>query len=235
MASRCLSSQQSSFFDATTEFKDIGFWSLDFWCFDRMLKSCSDQTYLLLAIRFLGLYWNGSAVEIYVRSNGFDDPALIKFAIGLISHWEVHFSQPETKKDSRNFVMRLFQLSLDFINGVILSFQFSEAREVDERLEYEARLARCVDVFQVHHFLRSSWYHVEFLAPKYDFIWESWSELCRKYLSNPGSAKLRQELVRLEDIHGPSLLKRFRFRRNSVIDREQKARAASDGEFRSDW
>lgn len=55
----------------------------------------------------------------------------------------------------------------------------------------------------------------------------TWKALCYAYLPNPEHAKLRERLLRLEDIHGPGMRKRFRPEEGSVAAKKEQARLPS--------
>lgn len=55
----------------------------------------------------------------------------------------------------------------------------------------------------------------------------TWKDLCRTYLPNPEHAKLREQLLRLEDILGPAMRQRFPPKIGSIAAEQEKARLSS--------
>ncbi|KLO10512.1 hypothetical protein SCHPADRAFT_515258 [Schizopora paradoxa] len=91
--------------------------------------------------------------------------------------------------------------------------------ELDGRSGY-AWLAMWVDAFKLHQFLRRT--EFQKYSKDHPLVCKPWGELCHESLPNPEHAKLRQILLRLEDIYGFAICNRFPPEKGSAIDRGQK-------------
>lgn len=61
----------------------------------------------------------------------------------------------------------------------------------------------------------------------YPFVSESWRELCYDFPPNAEHTKLREKLLRLDDVHGHTMFTRFPPQKYSLLDNEEKARDKS--------
>ncbi|KLO10507.1 hypothetical protein SCHPADRAFT_892292 [Schizopora paradoxa] len=210
LTSRCLESHRGSFVEATTQFDGAEFQSLDFSHFEGLLSSCG--------------YWNCRGIEDYVQNKGFDDLALVNLATGLITSWELYFSQPETEDGSFS-CFRPTYLSFGFILGMTRSLQKVDIGQNDELLEYDARLAVWVATFKLHHILRSSSYYAKHSKERTPIARLVWEDLCVESHPSPKHAELRRNLLRLEDVYGRVMRKRFPPSAESLLYREEKFEA----------
>ncbi|KLO10519.1 hypothetical protein SCHPADRAFT_906835 [Schizopora paradoxa] len=220
LASRCLSSHQSSFFEDITQFDDVDRESLDFLQFEGLLLSCGDVTDFVLALRLIELYWDREGVEGYILDKGFNDPVIVQFANGLIIWLEIYVSEPDPNKRVP-FLFTVFRLTNTLLEGVTRSSRNVNIDGLDRRFEYDATIAMWAVVFKMYHFLRS-------IEPRrvviedIPVLCKPWRELCHESLPNPEHVKLRQSLLRLEDIHGSAIRNSFPPEENSAMDREGK-------------
>ncbi|KLO14304.1 hypothetical protein SCHPADRAFT_317932 [Schizopora paradoxa] len=212
------------FLKAANEFYLDEHSSLDFTKFEVLLLSCSNETDLLLALHYLDLHWNGEGVEDHVRAKGYDGPALLKFALGLIYYWELRFSKPE-RKAWRLLISRPFSLSIKLIHGMIVSLQGVDRAVLDDLSTSTTKLAVWASILKLHHIVRSASYLTERVPEKYSDVWKSWHSLCLAYtpLANHGDTKLQQMLISMEDEYLPAMYKRFPPQEESVIDIEEKS------------
>ncbi|KLO08250.1 hypothetical protein SCHPADRAFT_894016 [Schizopora paradoxa] len=226
LASRCLSPQSSPFLKAAIDLDTAGWSSLNFLCFEVLLLSCSDicnsdTTDLLLAIHFIACSWDSNGIEDYVQREGIAGAALVKFVTGLVAHWELKFSLKPWSFYSSAF----FSITGALIDGLMRPLRVLGPAASNELLEDETRLAVCTAVFKLHHFLRS---HNNGKSISDALISKTWKEVCFRSLPDPGQKNLRRKLLRLQDIHGAVMCKRFPPVEDSLIDREERARAELD-------
>lgn len=87
---------------------------------------------------------------MYVRRKGFDDPVLLKFAIGFIALWEVNLSPTMCYFYLRSFELTSGRLTHDMCKGL----RNVEPDIFDVYLENNTRLAIWVEVFKLHWILR---------------------------------------------------------------------------------
>ncbi|KLO14315.1 hypothetical protein SCHPADRAFT_939614 [Schizopora paradoxa] len=218
---RCLTSDPNSAIEAAPQFGADEFESWDFSLFEELLRNCSDVADLLLANRIIHVYWNRDekGIAAYVRRKGPDDPALGKFAAGLVVHWEFCFSQP-SRDVKETYVWEPLRITKPFLDGMWKSLRDMEIKLLAELLEDDTRLAVWVDVFKVRHLLRSikedSW--KTWADIKRFYIEKTWKDLCYENLPNPDQSSLRRKLLCLEDIHGPQMRERFPPQEGSWID-----------------
>ncbi|KLO14308.1 hypothetical protein SCHPADRAFT_939611 [Schizopora paradoxa] len=223
LASRCLASHQGEFVKAATQFYVCKYSSLNFSHFEELLVSCADATDLLIAVQFVAWYWHRNDVNDYVQNRGFEGPAIVKFAIGLITHWEVHFSQPEAT--SLFLFSPPFYLTMSFIYGMMLSLKSSVTNVVNELFQDNGQLTVWVDVFKLHHFVRR--YYSKLFGKEYPLVSKSWGELCLENLPKDEHTNLRHKMLHLEDVLGGVMRKRLPPQIDSAIDREEKAKSDS--------
>lgn len=63
----------------------------------------------------------------------------------------------------------------------------------------------------------------KWLTSEFPSIAKPWNELCHDYLPSSEHAKLREKLLRLEDMHGPWMRKRFPPDEGSLAAEEEEA------------
>ncbi|KLO10524.1 hypothetical protein SCHPADRAFT_516060 [Schizopora paradoxa] len=223
LASRCLSSHQNSFFEAVVQFDGVRNWSLDFSDFEDLLLSCGDASDSLFALRFIDWYWNRE--EDFSWSEGLKASALKQLANGLFTWWEVYSSHPNPDGWGIS-PYSTFILGNKLLEGMTRSSRKVDTDRPDGRFGYNTQLAMWADIFKVHQFLRSSGPFGR-TKSEYPLVCTSWGELCHESLPKPEHANLRQSLLRMEDIYGSALDKRFTPRGGSVIDLEDRFLAST--------
>ncbi|KLO18461.1 hypothetical protein SCHPADRAFT_955046 [Schizopora paradoxa] len=206
LASRCLSTHQSSFLDVTAQFDDVKAQSLDFSHFEGLLLSCDDTAGFLFAPVFIFWYWDRrvNSLQDYLQRKGFDDLAIANFVSSFTTGCELRFIRPTI----------WVWISPPFIYGMMCSLRNAGTDELDELLECDSRLAVWVGIFKLHHI-------------QYPLVYKSWRELCHESIPGPEHAKLRQKMRRLKNVYGPAMQKNFPPEEGSKIDREEKSRAKS--------
>ncbi|KLO10520.1 hypothetical protein SCHPADRAFT_942793 [Schizopora paradoxa] len=231
LSSRCLS-RSNSLIDATAQLDPLTKKSVRFSRFEGLFQSCTDDIDWLLALRIICWYWDQTGVIDYVRTKRVDDLALKTFAIGLNIYWEAYFFELRSGHETRFWtplVMALSRLSIDFICGITQCLRIMDTSGSYCLLQNGARLTIWVDIFKVHHFVRSSLYYSE-RDEENNIPSNRWRELCYRFIPEP----ICQKLLLLEDVHGPALRKRITPEKGSKISREEETRASSMDEGISD-
>ncbi|KLO10493.1 hypothetical protein SCHPADRAFT_906814 [Schizopora paradoxa] len=219
LASRCLSSHQSSFIEETVQLEGVRRHSLDFSRFEGLLLSCGDSSGLQLALRFIDWFWNREGITYYIRYKGFEGSALVQFANGLRTWWEIYFSVPDTAE--RVHISYLsFDLGSTFLESISRSSGKLDDDEPKGRFMDEALLPVWADVYKIHQFLRRASFLID--LRDHPIVCKPWGDLCRESLPNPNHEKLRKDLLRLEDIYGSEMRNRFSPEKYSAIGLEQK-------------
>lgn len=167
-------------------------------------------------------------MEAYVRRNGFNDTALRTFVMGLIAHWGVYISSKAEGMPLISDGLPPWN-AVHFIVGMWKTLSYREINELEELSEDKKQMSVWAETFKFHSIFRryvrcllgliylsfswtlpshahscESWVEGRFLI-----VTRTWTEICHTYLPNPEHAKLREKLISLEDIHGPSIRKRF--------------------------
>ncbi|KLO14323.1 hypothetical protein SCHPADRAFT_318793 [Schizopora paradoxa] len=152
-------------------------------------------------------FWDGQGAVDYIQRNGFNDPALLNFALALSVQWDVHSIPEEEHVDFESGSPAFY--SCLFIEAMFYSLRMHVQDVLDEPFDDDSMMGIWVHVFKLHCAVRSS-DDRSWLERNYRSSVKTWKELCRDSLPHPDHAKLFEELLRLEDVHGLAARKRFR-------------------------
>ncbi|KLO14317.1 hypothetical protein SCHPADRAFT_939615 [Schizopora paradoxa] len=217
LASRCLSTRPNASVEAAipVNIDQVSSPTSCFSEFEGILLNCADTVDSLFANEFMHYYWNGKGIESFIRKKGFDDPALLNFAKGLIANWEIYFTI--TKQLALYFFAdSVCSNSGGFFDGLWESLEHFEQSDV---LEDDNSLAIWSSVFNIHYFLRSVKIE-KVLQREYPTFASTWEETCCHYLPGVRHEKIRKRLSSLRDLYGPTVRERYPPRKWTVAATE---------------
>jgi len=178
--------------------------TLDFSHFEELSSQCRDILDTILVIEAAGWVWNGRGLDTYVKRNGFSDPNLLKIPVASIINYEV--ISHSTRID-HNVLYRPYSWFMEyFILGMWGSIRSFDPGELEKLSEDDSQLVLWAGIFKL---CCISWSRVgrglHFSLSEL----KTWEEICHEKLPGPEHAKFRDRLLRLEDIHGDAIRKRF--------------------------
>jgi len=142
-----------------------------------------------------------------VKRNGFDDPNLLKIAVASIANYEVISHSSRVDHD---VLYRPYSWFVEFfILGMWKSICTFDPDELEKLLEDDSQLALWAEIFKLYCISRSRAGRGMALWMSSQTHLKTWKSMCHNILPAQEHAKLRNWLLRLEEIHGDAIRKRF--------------------------
>ncbi|KLO08246.1 hypothetical protein SCHPADRAFT_615251 [Schizopora paradoxa] len=203
LASRCVSKHAPgtySVVEAAAKLSDQkGCWSFEFSAFEELLLNCSDAADLILTIQFICCYWNNQGLKEYVLRKGLADPALFTFTLAFFLQWEIIYPSRREVEEWPPALLPLI-MARHFSDGIWAALHELEQDVLDEMLEDESQLAIFAELSKMQRDSRR-YVCIHGLAETFTSMTRTWREVCDENLPNPKNSKLRERLIRLEDLH----------------------------------
>jgi len=193
LATLCL--EDNPIMDAAAQL-DLKYRNSDFACFERLLKCCSDRPETVLALEFMGLFWNGNGIDTYLQQ--LREEIVLKFTKAIRARFKVASSdRPSLCFSDSNFdwLVRCYMQSMwRFASSGIRSDGDLSLKDESERVGLWS------EVYAIHCAVRSE--TGKRLTPR-AFIDSpnDWMILVesRRTLTHPNQADLQEKLMQVCD------------------------------------